>query len=424
MENVFAKIESPGVYINIEKMKIDLGKITPTDFQHHLVQLIEPKLINELRAQMPSNQNPVSPKEEKGHPDFYTNNINDNSSLQFNSDRQQSLKALLYFLEHGNYPWWYKENIRQTPAQLLDKLTKEETESLIFKLRSLRGDEQAKTFTSRLLIHLPQANYNSLISQTVALFNEPSLSNNVQQLINNKDELKQLYTISESDFYSHLFHFLISENIEGGSNAVEKFINGLNPGQKHNIGEPTSEHEKKLIKRKQPGSPMPREGIYVANAGLILLHPFLQAFFAEAGLLNEENQFISIAAQQKATILLYYLQSGSEEYKEWEMALNKILCGMAFDDLVPDGILITGKEKEESRALLQAVVNYWQALKNTSIESVQNTFFLREGKITWKEDHWLIQIERTSLDILIETLPWSFTTIKFPWLEHLIFTEW
>ncbi len=133
---------------------------------------------------------------------------------------------------------------------------------------------------------------------------------------------------------------------------------------------------------------------------------------------------MSIESQQKAAVLLYYLQCSNEQYKEWEMAFNKIICGIAADELLPDGILITEEEKEECKVLLQAVADFWEALKGASGEALQNTFILREGKITWKKAYWLMQVERTGVDILLDRIPWGFNTIKLPWLEHLIYTEW
>ena len=139
---------------------------------------------------------------------------------------------------------------------------------------------------------------------------------------------------------------------------------------------------------------------------------------------TSKTSLFPLRASQKAAVLLYYLQCGSERYREWEMTLNKIFCGIGSTELIPDGIRITENEKEECLFLLQTIVNYWEALKGASTESLQNTFILREGKITWVEDRWLIQIERMGVDILLERLPWSYGTIKFPWLDHIIYTEW
>ncbi len=426
MEKVFAQIESPGVYTNIDKIKIDLGTITPEDFEQHFVQLVESKLISELRKQIPQDSSTPFASEEKNDPGFDLSNVTNDPLLQFNSARQQSLIALLYFLENGIYPWWYKKEFQKTPAELLDTLTKDETESLILKILSTRkrlGHEEVKNIIKRLFIHLPKAKNESVVRQLLDLHNTIPLTRNIRELIKNKDDLKQFYSISERDFYTRLFGFLMSENIEAAIDTIKNFIAQLKNEQKANV-EPMPSAKEKQVLEKRRSATVTEEGIYISNAGLVLVHPYLQSFFAEAGLLDEKNQFISVPARQKATVLLYYLQCGNEEYHEWEMALNKILSGMQYDELVPDGIRMTENEKEECRSLLQAVVNHWEALKGASIESMQNTFFLREGKITWKENHWLLQIERTGFDILIDRLPWSLTTIKLPWLEHLIFTEW
>ena len=121
---------------------------------------------------------------------------------------------------------------------------------------------------------------------------------------------------------------------------------------------------------------------------------------------------------------MYYLQCGDDDYKEWEMPFNKIACGLSPEEVFPNNISIEEAEKEECKILMQSLVDYWDALKGASIEAVQNTFILREGKMSWKEDHWLLQVERTGVDILLDKLPWSFSTIKLPWLDHLIYTEW
>ena len=427
MENVFAQIESPGVYINIDKIKIDLGRITSKDLGQYFVKLVEEKLVNELQKHFPRNNEGFAARHKKNSPDFDDTYFEKDFSSQFSNAQQQNLNALLYFIENGMYPWWYKESIRQTPEQLLSSLTKDEIEALLLKIISLekkRSVEELQTVIDRLFIHLPHPKNEALLYHLLALYNEPSLSHNVQQLVLNKKDLQQLYRVPEKDFYSRLFRFLLSENSEAGKDTIKNFIRQLEFHQKNDIEASSIEIEKEVVKRKPPRNPENEEGIYISNAGLILLHPFLQPFFAELGLLTDKNQFISIAAQHKATVLLYYLQTNNEDYKEWEMALNKIICGMRYDELIPDGIIITASEKEESRSLLQSVVSYWEALKGASIESMQNTFFMREGKIMWKDENWLIQIERTGFDILIEKLPWGITTIKLPWLQHIIFTEW
>src|SRR5690606_15522628 len=56
------------------------------------------------------------------------------------------------------------------------------------------------------------------------------------------------------------------------------------------------------------------EGIFINNAGLVLLNPFLPSLFTQTGLLRDNHAFVSTEAQQKAAVLLYYMQSGEERY--------------------------------------------------------------------------------------------------------------
>src|SRR5690606_2034537 len=101
--------------------------------------------------------------------------------------------------------------------------------------------------------------------------------------------------------------------------------------------------------------PQNDEVIYIENAGLMLMHPFLSTFFRNLEITDEHDQFISIDTQMRGAVLLYYLQCGNDEYKEWEMPLNKILCGMETGGVLISGIKLSEHEKEESRLLLKTM---------------------------------------------------------------------
>jgi len=431
LDRIFTKYNSPDIYLNIDQLKIDLGSVSMQEFEKHFLEFAEPKLENELKKNL---------EERNG---AHGDNASDKS---FSSPAQQEEDALFYFLKNGIYPWWYKKESLQTPAQLFDKLRQEEIQSLLLKIISAKrnqSDDVANKIITRLFIHLPGTKSTDIIDNLLALYNNNALNDNIKAIIKNSNELVKIFSISLKQFYEQLTLFLMFQNIQSEKNAIYNFILRLKntfrtssspypeqlAGELKKALEAVKEiHQSQNIDERKQENNQPREPneneIYISNAGLILLHPFLQSFFAEVGLLNEQNHFISVTAQQKAAVLLYYLQCCDESYKEWEMTLNKIICGIAHDEVMPDDIVITEKEKEESKNLLQAVANYWDALKGASIEALQNTFLLRDGKITWKEDYWLIQVERSGVDILLERLPWSFATVKLPWLNSLIYTEW
>jgi hypothetical protein len=433
LDRVFAKHASSNAYINIDKIKIDLGRVSVKDFEKHFLEFAEPKLASELQKKL----------DEINRPDQKNTFYSDASYQSSNSLTQQETNALFYFLKNGNYPWWYNKDTLQTPAELLNKFNEEELQSLLLKIISTgkNQNDEAQKIVRRLFIHLPGEKNNSIIDYILALFNNDTLKNNIRVLIQNSNELLKLFSITIKEFYEQLTLFLISKNSEEEKNTIYNFLAqlknafGISESKLNVYPNQFSDELKRALandvkqenvdnRKREKQTTEFEKGIYISNAGLILLHPFLKSFFTETGLLNDQNNFISVEAQQKAAVLLYYLQGCDENYKEWEMALNKIICGIALDEVVVDGIVISDEEKEEAKNLLRSVAGYWEALKGASLEALQNTFLLREGKITWKKDYWLLQVERSGVDILLERLPWSFSTVKFPWLNNLIYTEW
>jgi hypothetical protein len=73
---------------------------------------------------------------------------------------------------------------------------------------------------------------------------------------------------------------------------------------------------------------------------------------------------------------------------------------------------------------LKAVITNWPKLKNTSVEGLRETFLKREGILTKKDNGWLLQVEKKTPDVLLESIPWSYSTLAFSWNNYIIFTEW
>ena len=166
------------------------------------------------------------------------------------------------------------------------------------------------------------------------------------------------------------------------------------------------------------------EEAYITNAGLVLLHPFLPLFFEGLGLLKGET-FNDDTARERAAHLLQYLATGQQETQEEELFLNKLICGIEPAEPVISGIEITGEEKEECENLLKHVIELWEALKTSSVESVRQAFLNREGLIVKNEaGGWKVMVERNTFDVLLDRLPWGISIIKFPWNNYLIYVEW
>ncbi len=69
----------------------------------------------------------------------------------------------------------------------------------------------------------------------------------------------------------------------------------------------------------------------------------------------------------------------------------------------------------------EIVINRWNALDETSIEGLRESFLKRKGKVVFMESNEIILfVEKKSYDMLIDKLPWSIDTIRLPWLEKQI----
>lgn len=163
---------------------------------------------------------------------------------------------------------------------------------------------------------------------------------------------------------------------------------------------------------------------HIYNAGLIILYPFLAPFFGKVGLLDEQQQWVSTAAQQRAVLLSQYLVTGEESIPEFYLPLNKLLCGYPLTATLDDQLETTATEKREAAALLTSVIEHWSALKKTSIDALRVTFLQRAGKLTQTEKGWQLQVEQKSFDILVQSIPWTIGRIKTPWMQEWLLTDW
>ena len=153
------------------------------------------------------------------------------------------------------------------------------------------------------------------------------------------------------------------------------------------------------------------EGIFVPNAGLVILAPFLKMWLAAIHLVKN-GQFISQKHQEKAVLLTQYLVTGNTFIPEEAILLNKILCGWEIEQPVSTELQINELEQEESQQMLHAVIDYWKSLGKVSIAALQETYLLRNGKLILKNEQWKLVVERKGVDVLMENLPWSIGLVE------------
>ncbi|MEJ8840797.1 contractile injection system tape measure protein [Lacibacter sp. H375] len=164
-----------------------------------------------------------------------------------------------------------------------------------------------------------------------------------------------------------------------------------------------------------------QESIIIHNAGIVLLQPFISTLFNELHILSEDRK--SITDKQKACALLSVL-AGDAEQDEIYYPLYKLLCGVPMHEVIDGNVQLTTEEREECFHLLQQVIVHWPALKQSSVPSLQQIFLQRTGKLSHKEDKWLLQVEQRTEDVLMQYLPWTYSIIRYPWMKQALFVEW
>lgn len=162
---------------------------------------------------------------------------------------------------------------------------------------------------------------------------------------------------------------------------------------------------------------------FIANAGLVLLHPFVAPLLAELSFL-ENGRFRSEAHRHRALHLLAHLVGQKPFSTETSLLLPKILLGLPPEAPVQRRVRLSRTEKNEARALLEAVVEHWSALKNTSPEALQAEFFQREGRLEHRETGWHLTVEQRASDVLLGRLPWGISLVRLPWMAEWLHVTW
>ncbi|HEY4112025.1 contractile injection system tape measure protein [Puia sp.] len=173
----------------------------------------------------------------------------------------------------------------------------------------------------------------------------------------------------------------------------------------------------------QPDEALDEAGLFGRHAGLILLHPFLPAYFHRCGLWDN-GVFLGPQARQQAVFLLHFLATGEKEAPEYELLFPKILCGYGLEEPLPARTEIPDSAREEGEALLQNILLQWDKLKRTSIGGLREGFLQRTGKLIRRNDRTRLMLEISSIDALLDFLPWGLSIVKLPWLKDIIYVEW
>lgn len=176
------------------------------------------------------------------------------------------------------------------------------------------------------------------------------------------------------------------------------------------------------ISEQNSGKSIGQKSFYIQNAGLILVHPFLQNLFTITNCMVEK--LLLPDKKSLAVHLLHYLATGEEQAFECNMVFEKYLCGIAPEFVINRKITLSDQEKNECDDLLQSMIGHWTALKNSSPDTLRQMFLQRDGKLDLQQDSHKLYLSHQSYDILLDSLPWGISIVKLPWMTEVLYVTW
>lgn len=164
--------------------------------------------------------------------------------------------------------------------------------------------------------------------------------------------------------------------------------------------------------------------IFVKNAGLVILNGYLNYFFEQCGLLDENRNLPAQKAQRAALLLQYVFNPGALLINEEDLVLNKVMCGIPIESQISTDFEASQLEQETTGQMLQAIISHWEMIKNSSPEGFRESWLQREGKLTSQPRGWELLVEQRAFDILLDYKPFSISPVRFTWMPNPINVIW
>jgi hypothetical protein len=446
-------------WIQIDKLEIDMGQLSPDVFDTEFDKIFLYRFEKELVAKLSG----ISAEERKG------------------SAQHSMLDLLKHFLKKGVLPWWADEDAINLEDVCKDVFTNSEKlmeqfflqqvnhvtlwQRVVFQLQDeakkhiiqmLKPLEAAKEVVNKMMAELinsvnameheqkttvlKKLQWQAHKMDDLIIGNAPAIfaAGDNQLLIKKTGAaaLLKIFTAAAADY--ELVRIVLNrilggidmwqtkdskikvENAETKTGIMNAEITDHSSGFKDTTA--LQKHFSEITDSEDDDEPGV-EKLMVKGAGIILLAPFLKSFFTKLKLIRA-NEWVNSEAQIKAVYLLKYLGNGPQHYQEYRLVLEKLLCGVPINQPIEAAPAFSQTETDEAEDLLHSVLEHWQRLKNTSVNGLRESFFKRDGILTPNENNWQLQVERKTMDVLLDSLPWGFSTISLPWNEYIIFTEW
>lgn len=428
LDEVFTSLSNNGETIVIDHLKLNLGQIKFDDFaaslKNEVINSIQKILITETKEDIPDEV------------------------LKF-PDSKTNFEILIFFLLNGHFPWWTDEiTIHKLETTVISTTAFSDVtiQNQFYEVLSSpnclkRLAVQFSEDFNRLLISKFYSENAEIIFKTIELFKNiltkiqlsieeitrewPVLIWPIlllpQEKANFRKQIPSKVILAFCEKY-HLDDAEISTLFQKDENFENLVFIEKNQESEPIVPDKLKELATKT--RKEPGKNEPSTTeIIIANAGLVIFWPYLQQLFKDLNLM-EDTAFLSDFHHEKAVLITQFLVTGQFETEEFELPLNKILCGWPIEKAVRKAIILAEHERTIVEDFLSQIIKNWSVLKNTSIAGLRETFLQRNGILRSAPEKWTLKIERKTVDILRDSLPWPISIIKLPWMDKILYVEW
>ncbi|MGB5818631.1 MAG: contractile injection system tape measure protein [Saonia sp.] len=401
--------------VRIDKLELDLGQFNSYTLDRHLVDTFLNKFEEALLTELADI--PVLDRK--------------------NSQSHSELDTLIYFLETGQKAWWESHKFPDFNESFMGYLGEDKGTLITFLKNQVNNDH----LWCRISMQFNAAVHKKLVAKT------PNLKLAADLIIRYAKEILAVFGLKmrqqKIDAINRLviannYNFVDESDIPKQSLRlfrahIQQLLKNVDPGDKVVI----EQIAESLIKGKIEVQDIPKDTerpeVKIANGnhqkflsnhgGAVILAQFLKPLFKNLGFFID-GEWIDEESRFKAVHLIGYLCTGEVSAMEYDLNIEKLLCGLPLNAPIPLNAHLTADEIREADLLLESIIEHWDVLKNTSANGLRKVFLLRECIITNNDTHWQINMERKTADVLLDKLPWSFSVIILPWNDYQIYVEW
>ncbi len=204
--------------------------------------------------------------------------------------------------------------------------------------------------------------------------------------------------------------------------VILKRVQAENPGLDiRQIACSVFESLKKLGEKKPstPAAQPPKAG----DSGVVLLAPYIPMLFEKAGC-TKAGTFKDNESRKLAVALLNFTVYGNYETPAVAQSVVKLLCGFDPEEKFEELPTLSDEQKALADSLLQGVITNWAALGHTSPDGLRASFLIRQGILNQGEEGPSLSVENSAYDMLLDKLPWGYSTVKLSWMKTPLHVKW